>query len=64
LLVAVGLRELRQTEVQNLYSAVVSDEDVVRFQIAMNYSLLVCGSEPMSDLQSVIDGPPWTEWSF
>src|SRR4030095_7570508 len=54
-LVAIKLRELRQTKVENLYAAIVSDEDVVGFQIAMDDSLLVCCCQTVGDLERVVD---------
>ena len=49
----VGLRELRETEVENLHAAVVRDEDVLRLQIAMDDALLVRGGEAVRDLHRV-----------
>jgi hypothetical protein len=40
-LIAIQLRELRETKVENLYSSVVRDEDVVRFEIAVNDSFFM-----------------------
>ena len=52
---AVGLRELRQTKIENLHSSVVGDKDVVGFEIAMDDSFLVCCRQTVCDLQCVIN---------
>src|SRR5437867_972464 len=49
------LRELRETKIENLYAAIIGDEDVFRFEIAMSNSLRVRRSEAMRDLQRVIE---------
>src|SRR6266498_2915008 len=50
-----GLDELGQSKVENLYSVVFSNEQIVGFQIAMNNSLLVRGRETMRDLERIFD---------
>ncbi len=48
-------RQLRQTEVENLDSAVVRHEDVLGLQVAMHDPLLMRRREAMSDLDREVD---------
>src|SRR6185295_8938693 len=54
-LMTVQLRELRQTEIENLQATVVGNENIFRFQIAMDDSLLVCRRKPIRKLRRIID---------
>src|SRR5437899_2036114 len=54
-LTAVRLSEFRNAEVENFYAAIIGDEDVVGFQIAMNDSFLMCGGKPVRDLARVLN---------
>src|SRR5262249_31517601 len=62
-LIAVGLRQLGETKVENLYAAIISNEDVVGFEIAMDDSLVVRCRESVGDLQRVINSVPLAQGS-
>ena len=47
--------QLGQAEVENLHVAVARDENVFRFQIAMENAVIVCGSQSANDLQRIVD---------
>ena len=49
------LRQLRQSEVQNLHPPVLGDEQVLRFQIAMDNAFLMRRGQPARNLHSVIN---------
>src|SRR5438105_1606959 len=44
-----------QTEIEQLYSAIAGDEDVLRFQVAMHDTFVVRGGEPTGDLERIIN---------
>ena len=50
------LRQLRQPEVENLDPAILGNENILRFQVAMNDPLFVGRSQSLSDLHPVLDG--------
>ena len=54
--VFLAAEQFGQAEVQNLHAAVVGDEDVLGFQIAMDDALVVRGRETVGDLERVLDG--------
>src|SRR5262245_7024525 len=62
LLIAIGLSEFCEPEVENLHSSIISDEDVVGFQIAVNDSLLVCCGEAICKLQRIIKRASLGQW--
>ena len=47
--------EFRDSEIENLYVIGFGDEDVLGFQIAMNNSFIVRGSQSMRQLNRVIN---------
>ena len=49
------LRKLRQTKIKNLYTAIIGEEKIFRFQIAMSDSLRMRRRKAMRDLQRVIE---------
>ena len=51
-----GLRELRESKVQNLHASVVGNENVVGLDVAMDDAALVSRCEPARDLNRVLDG--------
>ena len=53
--VSLGLRQLRQAEVENLGAAFLRHEDVFGFQVAVNDSLLVRGRKAVGDLDGDVD---------
>src|SRR5262249_41077098 len=57
----LGVRELGQTEVEDLDPPVSRDEQVLGLQIAMDDPLLVRGGEALRDLDRVVDGRPRRE---
>ena len=48
-------RHLGQTEVEDLHASFACDEDVLRFQVAMDDALVVRGCKPACDLGRVVD---------
>src|SRR5687767_12290441 len=55
--VFVGGRDLLgDAEVENLHPPVTSDEDVFRFEIAMNDAAIVRSGEAVSDVDGDVDG--------
>ena len=51
----LGVRELREAEVEDLHAAVVRDEDVLGLQVPVDDPLLVRGREAVDDLERVVD---------
>src|SRR5688572_9743193 len=49
-LISHALDQLRQSEIQNLYMAVVGNHDVFRLDIAMNHACLVRGGQGIANL--------------
>jgi hypothetical protein len=47
--------ELGQAEVENLYVAVASDENIFRLEIAMENAVIVGGGKSANDLQRIVD---------
>ena len=52
----LGLRQLGETEVEDLDAAVARHEQVLGLQVAVHDPLLVRGGEPVRDLDRVVDG--------
>jgi hypothetical protein len=50
------LCQFGETEIQNLDPAVLGDEEVFGFQVAVNDAFFVGGCDAMGDLNSVVDG--------
>jgi hypothetical protein len=61
-LVSIELSAFRETEIKNLYPAVIGDKDVVRFQIAVNDSFFMCCCKAFSNLQRIVDRPSLAYW--
>ena len=53
-----GLNQLRQPEIQHFNPSVTSDKHVLRFQIPVHDSLLVCGRESLRNAERVFDRAP------
>ena len=51
----IGLRHLRQAEIQNLRVSAFGDEDVCRLNVTMNNALAVCRVQPVGDFDGQID---------
>ena len=51
----LGVRQLRQAEVEDLHAAVVGDEEVLGLQVPVDDPLLVRGGEAVDDLERVVD---------
>src|SRR6266496_4680663 len=51
----IRVGQLCQTEIQNLYFALSGDEDICRFDVAMNNSLSVCSVESVRDLNADVN---------
>ena len=49
------LCQLRQTKIQNLDSPIFRDENILRLQIAVDDSLLMCRRQPVCDMHSVVE---------
>src|SRR4029077_1364874 len=49
------LRQLGQSEIENLDAAVARDENIFGLKVAVNDSFVVSGSESLSDLHSIFD---------
>ena len=47
-----------ETEVQDLHAAIGGDEDILRFQIAMDDPLLVCGGQTICDISADLQHLP------
>src|SRR6185369_489618 len=47
--------KFRQTEVENFYSAIFGDEQILRLQVTVHDALLVSGSQTLRDLNSILD---------
>ena len=54
---ALGLRQLRQAEVEDLDAAVGGDEEVLGLQVAVDDPLVVRRGEALRDLERVVDRP-------
>jgi hypothetical protein len=52
------LRQLRESEVENLDSSVLGNKQVLRLQVAMHDSFFVRHCQTMRDLHPIIDHPP------
>src|SRR5215813_6582523 len=63
LLIAIGLSEFCEPEVENFHSAVVSDKDIIGFEIAMNDSFLMRCGEATRNLQGIIKRSSLDQWS-
>src|SRR5215813_3445503 len=53
--IPIRLRQLRQSEVKNLYAAIFSYEDVVRFEVAMDDAFLVRSCKTLGNLACTIN---------
>src|SRR5687767_11051388 len=49
------LRKLRESEVENLRAVLVADEDVGRFDVAMDDALRMCGIERIGELNGNVE---------
>ena len=49
------MRQLGQSEIEDLHQAASRDEDVLGFEIPVNDAFLVSGSHPVGDLNGVLD---------
>src|SRR5215468_7895387 len=58
------LDQLCQPEIQNLDPVIIGDEEIVRFEVAMNDSLFVGGGESVSDLYCVLDCFTLGDWAI
>jgi hypothetical protein len=54
----IELRQLGQSEVENLDTAIVREKQVFRLQIAVDDTFVVGGREATRDLSSNVDGLP------
>src|SRR6185503_3261177 len=54
---SIWLRQFCQAKVENLNSTIVRDEDVVRLEVAIKNSLLMCRCEPRRTLDCITDRP-------